>query len=383
MEFNPYSRRIAADPYPVYARLREEEPVAWNERFRFWAISRHADVHEALRDWDTWRSGQGITLATFTGLKPMIILMDPPRQVELRRILLKAFTPRRVAGLESRIRAIARELVDGFAGAGSCDFVREFAAPYPTTVIAELLGVDRADRERFKAWSDAIMLSKGPDDGDLKQAYGAIFEYFAGVAEERRARPQDDLVTALVRAEDGGHRLSEDELLGFCALLLIAGNETMANFLGNALWTLHRHADARRTLQADPARIPDALEELLRYETPAPSLGRTLSRDLELHGCTLRKGDRALLLISAANRDPRVFPDPDRFDIERDSSSHLSFGFGIHFCMGASLARLEARVALEEILVRIPDYRVTSDEFPWFHTQSVRGPAELPLAFGS
>jgi cytochrome P450 len=380
-EFNPYSRRLHADPYPAYARLRDEEPVCHNAKLGFWALARYDDVLAALKDWETYSSASGITLAAFSGLKPMIILMDPPRQGELRKLLLKAFTPRRVAGLEARIREIARELIGAFAGRGACELMADFAAPYPTTVIAELLGIPRADREQFKAWSDAIMTAPSVDGEALTRAYAAIFAYFERIVAERRRRPGDDLVSALVAAEAEGRRLTEDELLGFCALLLIAGNETMANFLGNAVWTLARQPEARRALAADASLLPVAVEELLRYEPPVHELARTLTRDVVLHGRTLAKGDRVLLLLASANRDPRRFAEPERLDLRRDPNLHLAFGFGIHFCMGASLARLEARVALEELLAALPEYRVTAEAIRWFRTPAVRGPAALPLAF--
>jgi cytochrome P450 len=381
-DFNPYSRRLHADPYPTYERLRSEFPIYFNAKHRFWALSRYADVLEALKDWQTFGSGQGITVQSFSGLKPMIILMDPPRQTELRAILLRAFTPRRIAALEERIRAIARDLIGDFVDAGSCDFVRAFSAPYPTTVIAELLGIDPGDRETFKHWSDQIMTSQSPDADSLKDAYGQIFDYFSEIIARRRVRPTDDLVSALVAAEAEGRRLTEDELLGFCALLLIAGNETMANFLSNAMLTLHRQPEIRKELASDASLFPGAVEELLRFEPPVHELGRTLTRDVELDGQTLRSGDRVLLLLASANRDSSEFPNPDRLDVRRSPNGHLSFGFGIHFCMGASLARLEARVALEELLKSIPDYAVTADEIQWFRTPSVRGPASLPIAFG-
>jgi len=380
-DFNPYSRRLHADPYPTYARLLDEAPVCHNTKLGFWAISRYDDVLAALKDWRTYSSASGITLASFPGLKPMIILMDPPRQGELRKLLLRAFTPRRVTALKARIRGIARELIAAFGGRGECEFVRDFAAPYPTTVIAELLGIDRADREQFKEWSDAIMTARAVDADALTSAYDAIFAYFERVIAERRRRPGDDLVSALVAAEAGGERLSEDELLGFCALLLIAGNETMANFLSNAVLTLDRQPDARRELVAEASLLPSAVEELLRFEPSVHELGRTLTRNVELHGQTLRKGDRVLLMLAAANRDARRFRAPGQLDLRRDPNPHLSFGFGIHFCMGASLARLEARIALEELLASLPGYRVAAPEIRWFRTPAVRGPAALPLEF--
>jgi cytochrome P450 len=379
-EFNPYSRKLYADPYPAYAKLREEDPVYYNERFGFWVISRYEDVASALKNWSDFTSGGGITLANFSGLKPMIILMDPPRHDQLRAILLRAFTPRRVASLERQIRTTARELVHELSDRGRCEFVTDFAAPFPTTVIADLLGIDPADRDRFKHWSDEIMTSQSVDADSLRNAYAEIFEYFERVVGERRREPRDDLVSALIGAEVDGDRLSEDELLGFCALLLIAGNETMANFLSNAMLTLDRQRDVRRELLSDTSLMPTAVDELLRFEPSVHELGRTLGRDVELHGRTMKEGDRVLLMLASANRDPRQFTDPDRLDVRRHPNPHLSFGLGIHFCLGASLARLEAQVALEELLAGIPDYRVESDEIEWFRTPAVRGPASLPLA---
>jgi cytochrome P450 len=381
MDFNPYSRRLHADPYPAYAALQREHPAYFNERFGFWVLSRYEDVQGALRDWKTFSSASGITVQPFIGLKPMIILMDPPRQSELRALLQRAFTPRRIAALEGRIRAIARELIEGFRPRGSCDFTREFSAPYPTSVIADLLGVDAGDRREFKAWSDAIMTAHSVDAASVAAAYGKIFDYFARVVAERRQAPGDDLVSALVLAGAGEVGLSEDELLGFCALLLIAGNETMANFLGNTMLTLDRHPAAKRALAVDPSLMPSAVEELLRFEPPVHELGRTLTREVELHGRRVPAGARVLLLLAAANRDPRRFEEPDRLDLRRSPNDHLSFGLGVHFCLGANLARLEGRIALEELLQAIPHYRVVADEITWFRTPSVRGPASLPIEF--
>ncbi|MEN8160547.1 MAG: cytochrome P450 [Myxococcota bacterium] len=383
MDFNPYSRRLRADPYPAYREVQAQAPVAHNERLGFYALSRYDDVHAALGDWERFSSASGITLASFSGLKPMIILMDPPRQTELRKVLQRALSPRRVARLEPRLCRVARELIAPFAGRGHCELVCEFAAPYPTTVIAELLGIDRGDRERFKAWADAIMTSASPDADSLTRTYGEIFAYFERVIAERRRRPGEDLVSALVLAadEDGAGAIGEDELLGFCALLLIAGNETMTNFLGNAMLTLAHWPEARRELMTTPALLATGVEELLRFEPPVHELARTLTCDVELHGRRLPEGSRVLLLLAAANRDPAHFAEPDRLDLRRDPNPHLSFGFGIHFCLGASLARLEARVALEELLAALPGYRLASEELRWFRTPAVRGPAELPLVW--
>ena len=280
MDFNPYSRKLYTDPHRAHRRLREEAPVTRNERFGFWTLSRYDDVLAALKDWRTYSSASGITLVSFTGLKPMIILMDPPRHDELRALLLRAFTPRRIATLESRIRGIAREIIGEFRRRGECEFVRDFAAPFPTTVIAELLGVDAADREQFKVWSDAIMTSASVEAASLERAYGEIFAYFERIVAERRRKPGDDLVSALVDAVVGAE-LSDDEILGFCALLLIAANETMASFLGNAMLTLDRHPEVREQLVAEPALLHTATDELIRwFRTPAVRGPEALSLEL-------------------------------------------------------------------------------------------------------
>jgi cytochrome P450 len=381
MDFNPYSRKLHADPYPAYRELRERYPAYRNERHGFWALSRYDDVLGALKDWETYASGRGITLQSFAGVKPMIILMDPPRHDEIRKLLLRALTPRRVAKLEEKLRGIARGLIDGFVEAGECDFVEEFAGPFPTAVIAELLGVDVDDGKTFRTWADTIMLSTAVDAPSLTDTYAQIFDYMGRVIAQRRRNPGDDLVSALLAAEVDGEVLSEDEMLGFCALLLIAGNETMGKLLGNAALLLDRRRDLREELIRDPSLFSTAVDEILRFEPPVQELGRTLTRDVELHGQVLRKDERVLLLIGSANRDPAVFDDPERMDIRRRPNNHLAFGFGIHFCMGASLARLEAQVALEELLARLPDYAVTCAEIEWFRSANVRGPAALPIAF--
>jgi cytochrome P450 len=379
MNFNPYSRSHLGNPHPVYAALREERPVHLNERPRFWAISRFADVEAALRDWPAFSSASGITLDGFSGFKPMIILMDPPRQAELRRVLQKAFTVRRIGAQECLIRQTARSLLDAMPSDHDVDLVSAFAAPLPIMVIAEMLGVDPSDRELFKQWSNGIMATGAGDYESLGRNYEHIFDYFRAVVAARRTRPRDDLVTALVRAEVDGHHLSDDDILGFCALLLIAGNETTTNLLGNAATVLAAHPEARAEMVADFSLLPNAIEEVFRFEGPVPTLTRTTTSDVELRGQTIRAGEKVMLLLAAANRDPRVFDDADRFDIHRIPRKHIAFGSGIHFCMGANLARLEARVAFEELLSRFPRYRVTADTLSYFNTPSIRGPQELPV----
>ncbi len=379
MNFNPYSRSHLGNPHPVYAALREEHPVHLNERPRFWAISRFDDVEAALREWPVFSSASGITLDGFSGFKPMIILMDPPRQAELRRVLQKAFTAKRIGAQESLIRHTAQTLLDAIPADDEVDLVSAFNAPLPIMVIAEMLGVDPADRELFKQWSNAIMATAAGGYESLARNYEHIFDYFRGVIAARRTGPRDDLATALVQAEVDGHKLSDDDILGFCALLLIAGNETTTNLLGNAAVLLAAHPDARAEIVADMSLLPNAIEEVLRFEGPAQTLTRTTTVDAHVRGHTIEAGEKVMLLLAAANRDPRVFEDAERFDIHRVTRKHIAFGSGIHFCMGANLARLEARVAFEELLSRFPKYRVTAEALSYFNTPSIRGPKALPV----
>lgn len=383
MNFNPYSRSHLGNPYPVYSALREERPVHLNERPRFWTISRFADVQAALRDWSVFSSGGGITLDGFTGIKPMIILMDPPRQAELRKVLLGAFASRRITMQKSSIRQTARYLLDRLDDTTDVDLVAEFAAPLPIMVIADMLGVDPGDRELFKGWSNGIMATQAGDYESLQRNYEHIFAYFSDIIAQRRAAPRDDLVTALVQADIEGARVTDDEILGFCALLLIAGNETTTNLIGNGVVLLGKNPDARSQIVSDMSLLPGAIEEVLRFDGPVPTLTRTTTKDIELHGTVIPGGEKVLLLLAAANRDPRVFDDPERFDIHRRGPNHIEFGSGIHYCLGANLARLEARVVFEELLARFPEYELASTDLTYFNTPSIRGPVRLPVTLRS
>jgi cytochrome P450 len=316
---------------------------------------------------------------------PMMILMDPPEHDELRNLVNRAFTPRRIGALEPRVRQIARELIDGFAGRGVCDLWAEFAAPLPTTVIAELLGIPPADREMFKEQSTAVVAAAGPTSGSMQgssagEANRILAEYLAGQFEEKRRRPGDDQLSDLLRAEVSGRKLTVPELLGFAILLLIAGNETTTNLIGNAILLLDRHPDQRRRLAAEPGLIARGIEEFLRCDSPVQGLERDLCEDLDVQGQRIPAGSKLFLLVAAANRDPRRFAEPERFDVTRWPNRHLAFGFGTHFCLGASLARLEARVSFEELLARLPDFHV-SGPVERLHSAVIRGLLRVPLEF--
>jgi cytochrome P450 len=389
VHYNPYAYETHEDPYPIYKALRQQAPVYRNEEIGFWALSRHADVMAAFRDHKRFSNRLGVSLEPLAShahaQETMSFLAtDPPRHTRMRALVSRGFTPRRIAELEPRIRELAVQHIDRFIGDGRCDFIRDFAGKLPMDVISEMLGVPQADRDELRALADTVMHR---EDGMFDvppagmEAAARIIGYFTGLIADHRRRPADDLTGALLTAELDGDRLTDREVLSFLFLLIIAGNETTTKLLGNALYWLWRNPEQRRLVRADPGLIPRWVEETLRYDGSTQVLARTLVQDVELHGCALREGDRAALLIGSANRDESAFPDPDRFDVMRDTSAMLSFGFGIHFCLGAALARLEGRVALEEIHARLPDYEIDPAGIERVHSINVRGFAALPIQF--
>ena len=390
MEYNPFSPEIREDPYPVYRRLRDEAPAHYNAQLDFWTLSRFADVTEALQHPEIYCSGQGIGVGMSSEMAemfPTLIMTDPPRHGHLRALVNRAFTPRRIAGLEERIRGIAVELVEQMqvqAGQGArCDLVRDFSAPLPTIVIAELLGVPVEDQKMFKERSNALINQEVDPKTGLPAdpnpvAAMELVTYLNRIYDEREKEPREDLMTALLHAEIEGERLTRMELNAFALLLLVAGNETTTNLISNGAVLLNDHPDQREKLRGDPAGIPWAIEEFLRFESPISGIGRTLTTDVELHGQKMEAGKKVLLLYGAANRDERQFEEPDRFDTTRKPTQHLGFGFGTHFCLGASLARLEARVAFEELLARMPGYTADT-EAAQRNPGGIRGFASLPI----
>lgn len=391
MELNPFSWDFHADPYPTYRWLRDQAPVYRNEALDFWALSRWDDVLAASLAHDVYSSAKGTVLeidpATIEGF-PIIIFMDPPRQTRLRRLVSKAFTPARIAALEPFVRATAVELLADMRAAGRADFVADFAARLPIAVISHLIGVPQADRDLIRAWTDESLDRDADSPAIPARAIAAsarLGRYFYELAAEKRARPQDDMISLLAHAEfeeDGEtQRLTDAELIGFCGLLSAAGNETVTKLLGNAVVLLARHPEQRRRLVADPARLPAAVEECLRYWPPSQYQGRTLTRAVTLHGVTMPRDARVLLLTAAACRDERQFPDPDRFDVGRDVPLQMAFGHGAHKCLGAALARLEGRVALEELHARIPEYAIDEAACTRVHMSNVHGFASVPMTW--
>ncbi|MEJ5254999.1 MAG: cytochrome P450 [Acidimicrobiales bacterium] len=384
IDFNPYSHEVHDDPFPFYERLREEAPVYENHQLGFYALSRYDDVLAALHDHETFCNRHGITLEPKSPL-PMMLTMDPPEHTAMRRLVSRVFTPRRVADLEPSIRALSTRYLDPIAGEGHCDLITDYSARLPMDVISTMLGVPPTDQDLLRGWTDdMIHREEGqPDVTELGvEAATNLYGYLCEMVTAKRARPGDDLTSALLEASLDGRKLTDRDVVGFLLLLVIAGNETTTKLIGNAVYWLWRNPDERRKLLDDPSRIPDAVEETLRYEGSTQLTARTLTRDLELHGVTMCEGRKVLLLLGSANRDPRVWDRPDVFDIDREGlNRHLAFGHGIHVCLGAALARLETRIALEHIHQRLLDYEVDEDGIERVHSGNVRGYARLPLSF--
>jgi cytochrome P450 len=395
MELDPYAREFHIDPYPTYRWLRDHAPVYRNDQLDFYALSRHADVHAASRDHGTFSSARG-TVLELMGIdyaealvdRPMILFLDPPRQQQLRRLVSQGFTGRHLAQLSADIRTLTKDLLEPLAERGGGDLVSDFAALLPMNVIFTMLGVPEADRLQLRTWTDQS-LERDPDppyipshaiDAQLRAG-----SYYEELIADRRRHPGDDLISDLIAAEiteDGeSRRLSDGEILGFVGLLGGAGNETVTKLLANALVLLHRHHDTRSRAVDDATRISDVVEETLRYWAPSQYQGRTLTKDCTLHGVTMPAGARVLLLTGAANRDERVFADPDGFDIDRPNhQQHLGFGTGVHFCLGAALARLETRTGLEEFLARFPTYTVDERGIEHVHSSNVHGFSAVPFS---
>ncbi len=389
VDYNPYAYESHEDPYPIYARLRAEAPLYRNDEIGFWALSRHADVLAGFRDAKRLSNRFGVSLEPSASrpeahLVSSFIAMDPPRHTRMRALVSRAFTPRRIASLEPRIRAIACGLIERFIDAGHCDFIRDFAGKLPMDVISEMLGVPEPDRDKLRTWADTVVhreegMFDVPPEG--MQAAARILGYFGKMVADRRTHPRDDLTGALLVAEIDGDRLTDADVVAFLFLMIIAGNETTTKLLGNAAYWLTRNPEQRRLVGADPQLIPRWVEETLRYDNSSQALARVAQEDFELYGLTIRTGDRVVLLVGSANRDERVFPNPDRFDILRDTSESLAFGHGTHFCLGAALARLEGRVALEEIQTRIEDFEIDYARLVRVHSINVRGFASMPMTF--
>ena len=387
--YDPYDFEIDADPYPVFRRLRDEAPLYYNESLDFYAVSRFADVESCSIDWQTFRSERGTVLEIIRSdmaiPRGMFIFEDPPLHNLHRRLMARVFTARRVSVLEDRMREYCATALDPFVGSSGFDFVRDLGADLPMRVISAMLGIPEEDQEAVRDhFDEGLRIEEGRAPDHRETVRSTDTSNFAEYISFRRHHPSDDLMTDLIETtfeDDQGtqRHLDEEEILNYALLLAAAGNETTTKLIG---WTgslLGAHPDQRHRLVGNPGLIPGAIEEILRYEAPSPVQARYVSRDVELHGTTVPEGSVLLMLNAAGNRDERRFADPDRFDVERTIDHHVSFGFGLHFCMGAALARLEGRVALEEVLARFPDWEVDHENAERVHTTTVRGWHRLPV----
>ncbi len=388
--YDPYSYEIDEDPYPTYRWMRDEAPLYRNEALDFYALTRFQDNLEAFIDKEAFTSTWSTSLEFMDGPKEgsgLMIWMDPPEHNRYRGLVSKAFTPRRIAELEPRIREIATRHLDALVGRERFDVARDFTARLPMDVISSLLGIPEADRRWVQERSNA-MLHRDPGNPLPRQetldAQQTVLDYFDALIAERRARPRDDMMTLLTQVEwqdeDGSVcRLSDHDVRQFLLLLATAGNETVTKLLATVFFELWRHPEERQVLLEEPQWIPGCVEEALRYDPPSQYQGRVTTRELVLHGQLLPKHSRVLLINGASGRDERKFPDPDRFDVRRSIDMHLGFGYGRHLCIGASLARLESRIAIQELLRRFPHYEVPEGGVERMHSSNVRGLSGLLL----
>ena len=390
--YNPLSPGVYTDPYPTYERLREKDPVHWSPLLNSWVFSRYRHVDSILRDHKRFsndnrkranrrRNDESSDLAN----QPIMLFRDPPVHTRLRALVSRAFTPAVVEGLAGRTRAIADDLLDRIDDPSGFDLMEAIAAPLPVIVIAELLGVPTEDQPQFQIWSRHRSRALEPNITEkerrlVTESGRELDQYLMGVVEKRRQEPQEDLISGLVAAEEAGDKLSQAELLAMLRMLLIAGNETATKLIGNGMLALLRNPEQMEALRQCPDLMPSAIEELLRYDAPVQLDVRVALADTDFDGRQVRKGQGILLLLGSANRDPEVFSEPDRLDIARHEAGHISFGRGIHYCLGASLARLEGRLTFEAIMQRFSDIRMQTDR-PHFRDNIVlRGLDVLPVS---
>ena len=392
VSYNPLAAEMAQDPYPTYAKLRARDPVHRSRLMNAWVFTRYADVDAVLRDHRRFSSDprkrtaarrQQASLPSVE--EPSMLFLDPPDHTRLRALVNKAFTPRAVAALEPRIREIMTTLLDAVDDPSAFDLMKTVAKPLPVIVIAEMLGIPPEDRAQFAVWSDqrARILEPTLTPGERETAEAAmraLDEYLRPIISERRDAPRDDIISALAQAEEAGDKLTEREVLVMLRLLLVAGNETTTNLIGNGVLALLRHPDQLAALRGDAALVPSAVEELLRFDSPVQVDLRSALDDCDVNGFRVRRGDNVVTLLGAANRDPDRFPAPDRLDVRRAEQNHLAFGRGIHHCLGAPLARLEGRVVLEALLERFRSIRLLDDRPAFRNSVVLRGLHSLPVA---
>lgn len=387
VSFNPYDYSIHEDPYPAYARLRDEAPLYRSDEQDFWALSRHEDVAWAFRDPTRFSSANGVSLDPSAwgpnAHRVMSFLaLDPPRHTRMRALVSKGFTPRRVRDLAGSIRALAVHYLEAGLRQETFDFIADFAGRLPMDVISDLMGVPEGDRQELRRLADTVVHR---EDGLLDvpqagiEAALTLAGYYADLVTERRTRPRQDLTSALIDADIDGDRLTDHEVIGFLFLMVVAGNETTTKLLANAAYWGWRNPAELAKPMTDPARVSDWVEETLRYDASTQVIARTVAEDFSVHGQVVEAGSRLLLLIGAANRDPAVFADPERYDLDRDTSALISFGAGRHYCLGANLARLESQIALGEFARLVSGYEIDQARAERIHSVNVRGFASLPM----
>jgi cytochrome P450 len=386
--YDPYDTAINADPYPTFKRLRDEAPIYYNERYDVWALSRHAEVEKALVNWETFSSARSDILEILqSGMElpsGVVLFEDPPLHTMHRGLMSRVFTPKRMAALEDEVRAFCARCLDPLVGTDRFDIVAELGAVMPMRVIGMLLGIPESEQTAVRDKSDAFLRTEAGKPMEVQQDAIANGEMFAEYVEWRSTHPSDDLMTALLNAEfddeTGTTRtLTRDEVLTYTQVLAGAGNETTGRLIGWLAKLLAEHPDQRRDLVEDRSLLPKAVDEALRFEPTGPHIARYVARDVEYHGTTVPEGSAILLLIGAANRDERRYQRPDTFDIHRDDGQHLTFGYGLHYCLGANLARLEGRVALDELLSRFPEWDVDLEHATLSATSTVRGWESMPV----
>jgi cytochrome P450 len=385
VEFDPFDYEFHHDPYPTYQWLRDDAPLYHNERMDFWALSRFDDVLGGLHDPATYTSTGGVAIEhTDSALKSMIEL-DPPDHTAMRKLIARRFTPRRIAELEPRVHEWTGALLDRLDGRDEFDVVHEFSALLPTTVIGTLLGIPADRHDEARQWTDDL-LTREPGDPVPPPAAAEGAMQIAMLAHElaraRREQPTDDILSTLVEAEIDGVPLTDEQVIGFCLLLISGGHETTSKLIANGVRLFASHPDQRDAVIAEPDRMAGAVEELLRFTSPTQYMARTTTRPVELHDVEMPAGAKVVLLLGSGNRDPREFDRPDEFDITRANPRILAFGHGAHVCLGAAVARLEARIALQEFLVRHPRYSVDEDAVEFLHSGNVQGPTSVPVSCG-
>ena len=399
-EYERFCRGHLPDPYPLFQRLQAEDPVHWSDLLGAWVITRYSGVVAGLRD--PRLSSERVPV--FMGSLPQplrsqvhplgehlsrwVSQVNPPDHTRLRRLISIAFTPKTVEKVRPRIQEVVDGLIDKVKQDGQMDLIEQFAYPLPATVISEMLGVPSRGQDRFRRWSDDIMAFVGVSVLALpaiaEKCYQSLSEltaYFETIIQECRSNPREDLISALVAAEEQGDRLSAEELISMCSQLLVAGHETTTQLIANGILTLLRHPSELEKLKQDPSLIAPAIEEIMRFEGPSQRQTRLVVEDVEMGGKRIPKGATVLLMLGAANRDSAEFPSPDQFDICRSPNRHVGFSSGIHFCVGAPLARLEGAMAINTLLRRLPNLRLAAEDFEWRENMSLRGLKSLPVRF--